>query len=112
MVQRLEHQRELEAAGPEGHGLRAAGNELQPEFGRGQVLGVLPLVHLQARDAALRMALQQRPRQGGSTAAELDDALGLQRQQRCQHLEFIVDQGHRSSLRCSCRHADRAGGDA
>ena len=65
---------------------------MQPRLRRGQVLGVLAFVDLQAGHAAVGVARQQRPRQLGGAAAEFDDVLPGQRHQGGQDIEFIIDQ--------------------
>ena len=53
--------------------------KLQARLRRGKVLGVLPLVDLQAGHAAVGVALEQRARQCRRATPELDDVLPGQR---------------------------------
>jgi hypothetical protein len=92
MVQRLQHQGQVEAGVGGGHALCACGNEVEPLQRVRQVLGMLPLIDLQRGDAAARMALQQRARQLRRAAAEFDDALAVQRHHRRQQVQLVVYQ--------------------
>jgi len=93
VVQRLQHQREVEARVRERDRLRTAGDEFEPRTGVGEVLRVLTRVDLQAGDARVRVTLEQRARQPRRAAAELDDAQAGQRHHRVEHVELVVNEG-------------------
>jgi hypothetical protein len=99
VVQRLQHQRQVEAAGLKRDRLRACRHEGQPRLRAGEVLGMLALVHLQRGDFAGREALQQLARQLRRAAAEFDDARVLRQvDQAVQQFKFISDPGNGHGL--------------
>ena len=92
VMQRLEHQRQIEACVGLGNRLSAGRDEAQPLHGPCEVLRVLPFVDFQRGDAAVGVTRQQGAGQLRAAAAELDDALAGQWHQRSQQLQLVVDQ--------------------
>ncbi|GAB1384561.1 hypothetical protein MASR1M50_28820 [Burkholderiales bacterium] len=90
MVQRLEHQRQVEPRLRQRNGFGAGSDERQA-LGRGsQVLGVLDGVDLQPGHSRVGVARQQIARQPRAAAAQLDDVLVGQWQQFGQDGQFVA----------------------
>jgi hypothetical protein len=94
VVQRLQHQRAVEAGVGKGDLLRARALEAQALGGGEQVLRQLPLVDLQPHQLGVGVPLQQRARQRRRAAAGLQQTRALQRHQGLEKGEFVVDQVH------------------
>lgn len=94
MMERLQHDRQIEARVGKRNGLRACFNELDAGLRVGEVFLMLNRIDLECGNRAAWKPLGQSARHVGRSASEFDDALGVEPRNGVKFVEFVIDQGH------------------